>query len=97
MKQYDFSKHKHDNQFFVSSQVREGDLVMPEQARAVAKELGLPYYETSVLTYFGVNQVSHFGFKIIFDSITVIFEMKLISSPVTHAFFTKKLIIYKIY
>ena len=30
---------------------------MPEQARAVAKELGLPYYETSVLTYFGVNQV----------------------------------------
>jgi Rho-related BTB domain-containing protein 1/2 len=38
-------------------QVRENDLVMPEQARAVAKELGLPYYETSVLTYFGVNQV----------------------------------------
>ena len=32
---------------------------MPEQARAVAKELGLPYYETSVLTYFGVNQVKH--------------------------------------
>jgi hypothetical protein len=31
---------------------------MPEQARAVAKDLGLPYYETSVLTYFGVNQVS---------------------------------------
>jgi hypothetical protein len=37
---------------------------MPEQARAVAKELGLPYYETSVLTYFGVNQVSHFVFNI---------------------------------
>ena len=43
---------------FVFSQVRESDLVMPEQARAVAKELGLPYYETSVLTYFGVNQVN---------------------------------------
>jgi len=26
-------------------------------SRAVAKDLGLPYYESSVLTYFGVNQV----------------------------------------
>ncbi len=39
-------------------QVRERDLVMPDRGRAVAKELGdLPYYETSVLTYFGVNEV----------------------------------------
>ncbi len=38
-------------------QVKEKDLVMPERGRAVAAELGLPYYETSVLTYFGVNQV----------------------------------------
>ena len=38
-------------------QVREQDLVMPDQARAVAKELGLPYYETSTLTYFGVDEV----------------------------------------
>ena len=38
-------------------QVRESDLVMPDQARAFAKELGLPYYETSVLTYFGVDEV----------------------------------------
>ena len=38
-------------------QVREKDLVIPEQGRAVAKELGIPYYETSVLTYFGVNDV----------------------------------------
>ncbi len=30
---------------------------MPEQGRAVARELGLPYYETSVLTFFGVNEV----------------------------------------
>jgi len=30
---------------------------MPEQARALAKELGVPYYETSVFTYYGVNQV----------------------------------------
>lgn len=33
------------------------DLVMPDEARAVAKELGIAYYETSVLTYFGVNEV----------------------------------------
>lgn len=38
-------------------QVREHDLVMPDEGRAVAKELGLPYYETSVLTYFGVNEI----------------------------------------
>ena len=30
---------------------------MPEKARAVARELGLPYYETSVLTYHGVDDV----------------------------------------
>ena len=38
-------------------QVRERDLVMPEKARAVARELGLPYYETSVLTYYGVDEL----------------------------------------
>ena len=30
---------------------------MPEKARAVARELGLPYYETSVLTYYGVDEL----------------------------------------
>lgn len=30
---------------------------MPDEARAVARELGIHYYETSVLTYFGVNEV----------------------------------------
>jgi hypothetical protein len=64
VKQYDFRRISKTINFLPSSQVREGDLVMPEQARAVAKELGLPYYETSVLTYFGVNQVSHFVFNI---------------------------------
>jgi len=38
-------------------QVRENDIVMPEKARAVARELGLPYYETSVLTYYGIDEV----------------------------------------
>lgn len=36
---------------------RKSDLVMPDEARDVAHELGLYYYETSVLTYFGVNEV----------------------------------------
>ena len=30
---------------------------MPEDARAVARQLGIPYYEASVLTYFGIDQV----------------------------------------
>lgn len=30
---------------------------MPDQARAIAKELGIYYYETSVLTYYGINEV----------------------------------------
>ena len=30
---------------------------MPEKARSVAKELGLPYYETSVLSYYGIDQL----------------------------------------
>lgn len=36
---------------------RKSDLVMPDEARDVARELGLNYYETSVLTYYGVNEV----------------------------------------
>lgn len=36
---------------------RKADLVMPDEARDVARELGLHYYETSVLTYYGVNEV----------------------------------------
>ncbi|XP_042881840.1 rho-related BTB domain-containing protein 1-like isoform X1 [Penaeus japonicus] len=37
--------------------VRECDLVMPCEGRAVAREIGVEYYETSVLTYFGVNEI----------------------------------------
>ncbi|XP_014216042.1 rho-related BTB domain-containing protein 1 isoform X2 [Copidosoma floridanum] len=36
---------------------RKSDLVMPDEARAVARELGVCYYETSVFTYYGVNEV----------------------------------------
>ncbi|KNC28564.1 hypothetical protein FF38_05702 [Lucilia cuprina] len=35
----------------------KSDLVMPDEARAVARELGVSYYEASVFTYFGVNEV----------------------------------------
>jgi Rho-related BTB domain-containing protein 1/2 len=38
-------------------QVHEKDLVMPDQGRAAAREMGMPYFETSVLTFFGVNEV----------------------------------------
>ena len=37
--------------------VMETDIVMPEEARTVARELGVPYYETSVLTYFGIDEM----------------------------------------
>lgn len=37
--------------------MRECDLVMPCEGRAIAREIGVEYYETSVLTYFGVNEV----------------------------------------
>lgn len=30
---------------------------MPDEARSVARELGVYYYETSVFTYYGVNEV----------------------------------------
>ncbi|KAK5645526.1 hypothetical protein RI129_006826 [Pyrocoelia pectoralis] len=45
-----------DRSSFVRA-TRKCDLVMPDEARDVAQELGLYYYETSVLTYFGVNEV----------------------------------------
>lgn len=38
-------------------QVYEKDIVLPEQGRAAAREMGMPYFETSVLTFFGVNEV----------------------------------------
>jgi len=42
---------------FMRRPTKECDIVMPDQARAIASELGLSYYETSVLTYYGVNAV----------------------------------------
>ncbi|KAA0197148.1 hypothetical protein HAZT_HAZT000427 [Hyalella azteca] len=36
---------------------RECDLVMPAEGRAVARDMGIEYYETSVLSYYGVPEV----------------------------------------
>uniref|UniRef100_A0A6A7G382 Rho-related BTB domain-containing protein 1-like isoform X2 n=3 Tax=Hirondellea gigas TaxID=1518452 RepID=A0A6A7G382_9CRUS len=36
---------------------RECDLVMPGEGRAVAREMGVEYYESSVLSYYGVPEV----------------------------------------
>ena len=38
-------------------QVKENDIIMPEKARAVARDLGVPYYETSVLTFYGIDEL----------------------------------------
>ncbi|GAB6031429.1 hypothetical protein CHUAL_009203 [Chamberlinius hualienensis] len=37
--------------------VRECDILSPEQGRSVARDIGAAYYETSVLNYYGVNEV----------------------------------------
>ncbi|XP_052773542.1 rho-related BTB domain-containing protein 1-like [Mya arenaria] len=37
--------------------VKESDIVTPDQGRAVAKEIGVPYYECSAYTKFGVEDV----------------------------------------
>ncbi|CAG2110232.1 unnamed protein product, partial [Medioppia subpectinata] len=37
--------------------LKETDILTPEQGRLVAKDIDCPYYETSVFTHFGVNEV----------------------------------------
>ncbi|ENN73312.1 rho-related BTB domain-containing protein 2 [Dendroctonus ponderosae] len=51
-----YLSHFRDRSPFVRA-TRKSDLVMPDEARDVARELGLYYYEASVLTYYGVNEV----------------------------------------
>ena len=43
--------------FIFRRQVKENDIIMPEKARAVARDLGIPYYETSVLTFYGIDEL----------------------------------------
>ena len=50
--------HKSTQWLFISHrQVKENDIIMPEKARAVARDLGIPYYETSVLTFYGIDEL----------------------------------------
>ncbi|XP_033887272.3 rho-related BTB domain-containing protein 1-like isoform X2 [Acipenser ruthenus] len=37
--------------------IKPGDILPPERGREVAKELGIPYYETSVFDQFGIKDV----------------------------------------
>ncbi|XP_061412552.1 rho-related BTB domain-containing protein 2-like isoform X2 [Lethenteron reissneri] len=37
--------------------IKPGDILAPERGREVARELGVPYYETSVVAQFGVKDV----------------------------------------
>nr|XP_034380026.1 rho-related BTB domain-containing protein 1 isoform X2 [Arvicanthis niloticus]XP_034380027.1 rho-related BTB domain-containing protein 1 isoform X2 [Arvicanthis niloticus] len=37
--------------------IKKGDILPPEKGREVAKELGIPYYETSVFDQFGIKDV----------------------------------------
>ncbi|XP_074856253.1 rho-related BTB domain-containing protein 1 isoform X2 [Carettochelys insculpta] len=37
--------------------IKRGDILPPERGRDVAKELGIPYYETSVFDQFGIKDV----------------------------------------
>lgn len=42
---------------FVCRPIKRGDILPPERGREVAKELGIPYYETSVFDQFGIKDV----------------------------------------
>ena len=42
---------------FTYRPLRECDLLTPEQGRCVAREMNAPYFESSVLTHFGVSEV----------------------------------------
>ena len=37
--------------------IKPGDILPPESGREVAKELGIPYYETSVFDQFGIKDI----------------------------------------
>lgn len=43
--------------FLIHRPIKRGDILPPERGREVAKELGIPYYETSVFDQFGIKDV----------------------------------------
>ncbi|XP_077786676.1 rho-related BTB domain-containing protein 1 isoform X2 [Podarcis muralis] len=52
-----FGDHHKDRRFAYGRPIKRGDILPPERGREVAKELGIPYYETSVFDQFGVKDV----------------------------------------
>ncbi|XP_063526017.1 rho-related BTB domain-containing protein 1 isoform X3 [Pongo pygmaeus] len=52
-----FGDHHKDRRFAYGRPIKRGDILPPEKGREVAKELGLPYYETSVFDQFGIKDV----------------------------------------
>ncbi|XP_027318755.1 rho-related BTB domain-containing protein 1 isoform X2 [Anas acuta] len=52
-----FGDHHKDRRFAYGRPIKRGDILPPERGREVAKELGIPYYETSVFDQFGIKDV----------------------------------------
>uniref|UniRef100_A0A8C5YVX9 Rho related BTB domain containing 1 n=1 Tax=Marmota marmota marmota TaxID=9994 RepID=A0A8C5YVX9_MARMA len=52
-----FGDHHKDRRFAYGRPIKRGDILPPEKGREVAKELGIPYYETSVFDRFGIKDV----------------------------------------
>ena len=42
---------------YVAREITDDDVITPAQGRAVAKEMGAFYYETSVLVQYGIDEV----------------------------------------
>ena len=45
-------------------EIEDKDIITPEMGRAVAKEIGAYYYETSVLENYGIEDVSYQSFVV---------------------------------
>ncbi|XP_054059139.1 rho-related BTB domain-containing protein 2-like isoform X2 [Rissa tridactyla] len=52
-----FGDHHKDRRFAYGRPIKPTDILPPERGHEVAKELGVPYYETSVVAQFGIKDV----------------------------------------
>ncbi|XP_060034816.1 rho-related BTB domain-containing protein 2 isoform X2 [Erinaceus europaeus] len=52
-----FGDHHKDRRFAYGRPIKPNEILPPEKGREVAKELGIPYYETSVVAQFGIKDV----------------------------------------
>uniref|UniRef100_A0A9L0SC63 Rho related BTB domain containing 2 n=1 Tax=Equus caballus TaxID=9796 RepID=A0A9L0SC63_HORSE len=52
-----FGDHHKDRRFAYGRPIKPNEILPPEKGREVAKELGIPYYETSVVAKFGIKDV----------------------------------------